>query len=104
MSIFRAADITLAGAWHSHRGQVRQNNEDLPIFQPNLGLYGVIDGMGGQAAGEVAAAIAHQVIVERFARPLGTAAERVREAIALANNEIANRRRTLPSGTAWHAS
>jgi len=89
MSIFRAADIALSGAWRSHPGQMRQNNEDLPIFQPQLGLYGVIDGMGGQAAGEIAAAIAQQVIVERFNRPLGTAAERVREAIALANNEIA---------------
>jgi serine/threonine protein phosphatase PrpC len=96
MSIFRAADITLSGAWHSHPGQVRQNNEDLPIFQPHLGLYGVIDGMGGQAAGEIAAAIAQEVIVERFARPLGTPAERVREAIALANNEIAKQAEIAP--------
>ena len=96
MSIFRAADIALSGAWHSHPGQMRQNNEDLPIFQPQRGLYGVIDGMGGQAAGEVAAAIAQQVIVERFNRPLGTAAERVREAIALANNEIAKQAEIAP--------
>ena len=96
MSMFRAPDITLAGAWHSHPGQVRQNNEDLPIFQPQLGVYGVIDGMGGQAAGEVAAAIAQEVIVERFARPLGTPAERVREAIALANNEIAKQAEVAP--------
>ena len=96
MSIFRPADITLAGAWHSHPGRVRHHNEDLPIFQPNLGLYGVIDGVGGHAAGEIAAAIAHQVIVERCARPLGTAAERVREAIALANNEIAKQAENTP--------
>ena len=96
MRIFRAADAALSGAWHSHPGQVRQNNEDLPIFQPHLGLYGVIDGMGGQAAGEIAAAIAHEVIVERFARPLGTPAERVREAIALANNEIAKQAEDAP--------
>lgn len=96
MSIFRAADIALSGAWHSDPGQVRQNNEDLPIFHPNLGVYGVIDGMGGQAAGEIAAAIAQRVIVERFARPLGTPAERVREAIALANNEIAKQAEIAP--------
>jgi serine/threonine protein phosphatase PrpC len=51
-------------------------------------VYGVIDGMGGQAAGEVAAGIARDVILQRLARPLGSAAERVREAIAIANNEI----------------
>lgn len=96
ISALRRADLTLSGAWHSDAGQVRRNNEDLPIFQPSLGVYGVIDGMGGQAAGEVAAAIAQKVIVERFGRPLGTPAERVREAIALANNEIAKQAELAP--------
>ena len=55
------------------------------------GIFGVIDGVGGQAAGEVAAAMARDVILQRLARPLGTPAERVREAIAIANNEIFRR-------------
>jgi len=39
----------------------------------------------------VAAATARDVILQRLARPTGTAAERVREAIAIANNEIYRR-------------
>jgi serine/threonine protein phosphatase PrpC len=79
----------LSGAWASDPGLVRGNNEDLAIFEPGLAAYGVIDGVGGQQAGEVAAAIAHTVLRERLLRPLGSPAERVSEAIALANNEIA---------------
>src|SRR5512134_3211449 len=78
-------------AYRSDSGRVRTNNEDLPLIDPERGVYGVIDGVGGQAAGELAAAIAHDVILQRLARPLGTPAERVREAIAIANNEIFRR-------------
>ncbi|HEX2310574.1 MAG TPA: protein phosphatase 2C domain-containing protein [Vicinamibacterales bacterium] len=90
----------LAGLLHaacrSDPGRVRANNEDLPIVDAARGVYGVIDGVGGQAAGEIAAAIAHDVIVQRLSRPLGTPAERVREAIALANNEIFRRSERAP--------
>ena len=67
------------------------NNEDLPVLDAARGVFGVIDGIGGQAGGEVAAATARDVILQRLARPVGTAAERVREAIAIANNEIYRR-------------
>jgi serine/threonine protein phosphatase PrpC len=67
------------------------NNEDLPVMDAARGIFGVIDGIGGQAGGEVAAATAKDVILQRLARPLGTPAERVREAIAIANNEIHRR-------------
>jgi serine/threonine protein phosphatase PrpC len=70
---------------------VRTNNEDLPLLDPARGIFGVIDGVGGEAGGEVAAATAHDVILQRLARPVGTPAERVREAIAIANNEIFRR-------------
>jgi PPM family protein phosphatase len=80
--------IPLRAAYSTDPGRVRSNNEDLPVVDPIRGVYGVIDGIGGQAAGEVAAAIAAEVILQRLARPLGTPAERVREAIAIANNEI----------------
>ena len=78
----------LAAAFRTDSGSVRSNNEDLPLCDPERGIFGVIDGVGGQAAGEVAAGIASTEILARLARPLGTPAERVREAIALANNEI----------------
>jgi PPM family protein phosphatase len=82
------ATLPLAAACRSDAGRVRGNNEDLGVCEPERGIFAVIDGVGGQSAGEVAAAIARRVVLERLARPLGTPAERVREAIALANNEI----------------
>jgi serine/threonine protein phosphatase PrpC len=83
-----AMEMRFQAAFRSDPGRVRSNNEDVPIVDPERGVYGVIDGVGGQAAGEVAAGIACDVILQRLARPLGSPAERVREAIAIANNEI----------------
>ena len=85
------ASRPLVGAARSDAGRVRANNEDLPVLDPERGIFGVIDGVGGHAGGEMAAAIARDVILQRLARPLGTPAERVREAIAIANNEIFRR-------------
>ena len=81
----------LYGAARTDPGRARANNEDLPLIDPARGIFGVIDGIGGEVGGEVAAAIARDVILQRLARPLGTPAERVREAIAIANNEIFRR-------------
>jgi len=86
-----AATPALLAAFRTDPGRVRANNEDVPLVDAERGVFGVIDGIGGQAAGELAAAIAHDVILQRLSRPLGTAAERVREAIAIANNEIFRR-------------
>jgi serine/threonine protein phosphatase PrpC len=81
----------LRAAARTDPGRLRPNNEDIPIIDAARGVFGVIDGVGGHAGGEVAAATARDVIVQRMARPLGTPAERVREAIAIANNEIFKR-------------
>src|SRR5687767_3249484 len=86
----------LAAAFRSDPGRVRANNEDVALADAERGIFGVIDGVGGQAAGELAAAIAQDVILQRLARPLGTPSERVREAIAIANNEIFRRAGTSP--------
>jgi serine/threonine protein phosphatase PrpC len=90
------APPVLLSAALSDPGRVRTNNEDLPVLDAARGIFGVIDGVGGHAAGELAAAIARDVILQRLARPLGTAAERVREAIAIANNEIFRRAAAEP--------
>lgn len=52
------------------------------------GLFLVADGLGGHAAGERAAETAVEMIAARLERQTGTAEERMREAIAVANNEI----------------
>ncbi len=80
------AMLRAAGA--SHVGRMRDHNEDRFHCDAGRGLFLVIDGVGGHAAGEVAAGLALEVIVDRLRRKTGSVEERLREAIALANNEI----------------
>jgi PPM family protein phosphatase len=42
----------------THRGRVRQGNEDTCAAAPEMGAYVVCDGMGGAAAGEIASSLA----------------------------------------------
>jgi serine/threonine protein phosphatase PrpC len=67
---------------------VRKNNEDAWFIDAERGFYLVVDGIGGQAAGEKAAEIAVERIRARLERQTGTSEQRIREAIAMANNEI----------------
>jgi parallel beta-helix repeat protein len=67
---------------------VRKNNEDAFWADPARGIFLVVDGIGGQAAGEKAAAIAVERVRTRLERQTGTAEQRIREAITIANNEI----------------
>lgn len=72
----------------SDPGRQRTNNEDRIYCDPGRGIFIVIDGMGGQAAGEKAADIALSHLKARLERRSAGPAERIREAIAAANNEI----------------
>jgi serine/threonine protein phosphatase PrpC len=67
---------------------VRNNNEDAFHIDAERGIFLVVDGIGGQAAGEKAAEIAVRRIRARLERQTGTIEQRVREAITMANNEI----------------
>jgi serine/threonine protein phosphatase PrpC len=89
-----ARTISAAGA--SDRGRIRLDNEDRFYVDVERGIYVVADGVGGRAAGEVAAAIACDVIVGRLERLSGTPEQRVREAITLANNEIVRQAASSP--------
>ena len=72
----------------SHTGLRRENNEDRFHCDPARGVFLVVDGVGGQAAGEHAAETALRMIRARLERETGSAADRLREAITLANNQI----------------
>ncbi len=91
-----AVKTRLRFAAASDPGKRRKNNEDRYYVDPDRGIYAVIDGVGGQAAGETAAGVAVDVIRERLERQTGTPEDRLREAITLANNEILRLSRSKP--------
>lgn len=66
----------------------RATNEDRFVCEPEQGVFVVADGVGGYAAGEVAAEIACDLLVRRLAGGDGIAGEQLREAITEANNAI----------------
>ncbi|HKE84261.1 MAG TPA: protein phosphatase 2C domain-containing protein [Vicinamibacterales bacterium] len=75
---------------------IREVNEDRFHIDEARGLFIVIDGIGGQAAGGRAADIALSMLRQRLERETGPVCERVREAIAIANNEIYRLASTRP--------
>ncbi len=87
-------NVRCAGA--SDSGRVRSNNEDAFYVDAERGIFLVVDGIGGQAAGEKAAEIAVQRVRARLERQTGSVEQRVREAITMANNEILGLARANP--------
>ena len=75
----------------SDPGRERANNEDRVLCEPDLGIFAVIDGVGGESAGEIAAETALEVLRARLSRRTTDSARLVREAIALANRQIYER-------------
>jgi PPM family protein phosphatase len=80
----------------SHTGLIRRNNEDAYYMDAERGVFVVVDGIGGQAAGEEAARIAVARLEARLKRQEGAAERRLREAIAMANQEILRAAREHP--------
>ncbi|MBI4749441.1 MAG: protein phosphatase 2C domain-containing protein [Acidobacteria bacterium] len=78
----------VASAGATDPGLIRANNEDRFGSTPDAGYFFVVDGVGGQAAGEIAAQIAADSLSARLHRRVGTPERRVREAITIANNNI----------------
>jgi len=94
-----ASRTKLRCAGGTHPGLVRSNNEDRYYCDPGRGILLIVDGIGGHAAGEKAADIAVNMVRSRLERETGTASERIREAITVANNEIFRLARANPD---WH--
>jgi len=97
--------MKLTAAGKTDIGVLRKSNEDSCYVDQRLGLFIVADGMGGHAAGEVASAMAVEVIREQL-EPLLTAKEQpakllpaLANAIQLANRTIEQAARDNPS---WH--
>lgn len=85
----------------------RKRNEDALVASPELGLFAVVDGMGGYAGGALASAVAVEALADFFAstdadpeatwpfahdRRLSMAENRVDAAVRLANRRIRDRR------------
>jgi serine/threonine protein phosphatase PrpC len=89
----------LRAAGDTHPGLQRDVNEDRFHVDAARGLFVVVDGVGGQAAGGKAADVAMRMLRARLERETGTVEDRVREAITVANNEI---RRVASLRPEWH--
>jgi PPM family protein phosphatase len=73
---------------HSDAGRKRAENEDRFFIDAQRGIFLVVDGLGGHAAGERAAEIAVDIISTRLSRRTGASDKRIQEAFALASSEI----------------
>ena len=84
--------MKMAAALHAgvatHPGLHRAVNEDRVWVEEERGILLVVDGLGGHAAGEMAAETAVSIIRERLASDRTNVEEQIQLAIAEANNEI----------------
>lgn len=81
-------------------GQRRQDNQDTfictPIWSDDSVLLAAIDGVGGYAGGDRAAAIAKESIEKYMTTPNGDPLSMLREAVVFANNQIHQERQQTP--------
>jgi len=72
----------------THPGRVRTENQDRSYFDDTLGIFLVVDGLGGHAAGEKAAETALEVIRAELETATCGPQQSIPSAIAAANNRI----------------
>ena len=93
----RASTKRPLAAAGSDPGRERENNEDRVLCDPERGIYAVIDGVGGESGGEIAAQTALEILQARLSRRTTDPARLIREAIALANKQIYDQSRANPA-------
>ena len=81
-------NTALRAAAGTDTGKQRESNEDALLCEPEEGFFAAIDGVGGYAGGEIAAAEARDAIRRRLLHRTGSPEDRLREAVANANNKI----------------
>jgi len=85
---------------NTHPGKRRKENEDTftcrQLWSPDKALLVVVDGVGGYAGGDRAAAIARDSIDQYMQTPKGDTLTMLREAVIFANNRIAEERKKDP--------
>jgi serine/threonine protein phosphatase PrpC len=81
----------------SDPGRERENNEDRVLCDVERGIYAVVDGVGGESGGEIAAQTAVEILQARLSRRTTDASRLIREAIALANKQIWERAQGQPA-------
>ena len=80
--------MTIRAAGATDVGAQRVVNEDRFHVDPDRGVFIVVDGVGGQAAGGRAADTALEIVRTRLTQTNGPVAGRIRDAITQANNEV----------------
>ncbi|MSP23574.1 MAG: phosphoprotein phosphatase [Myxococcales bacterium] len=66
--VVQSFDFRVEFAARTAAGSRNPTNQDALLCRPDLGLFAIADGMGGHAAGEVAAALALSVLEAELAR------------------------------------
>jgi len=89
---------TLHISGHTDVGKQRRDNQDAFIcenlWSEDMALIAVIDGVGGYAGGDKAAAIARESISKYMNTPKGDILTMLREAVVFANNQIVEEKKS----------
>lgn len=87
-SYWKASSLMLRAFGLSNIGCVRRNNEDVFKLADDIGLYMVADGMGGAQAGEVAASLATESVVDYFRQNSGKELSALCQAFGRAHSNV----------------